>query len=495
MIELKELLMGITANTVKSEIQISGLALDSRCVVPGDLFFALPGTQCNGAQFVSDALARGAAAVLTECDAEALTEVSPVAEIINIEKLTDKVGEISARFYGAPSADMTLIGITGTNGKTSCAYFLNQALEWLGESSALIGTLGYGSWDKLQKTQHTTPDAITLQRILAEIKQTGAQYVAMEVSSHGLQQGRVNGCEIDVAVFTNLTHDHLDYHGDFEQYKAVKQQLFLRPELKSCVFNIDDSVGAEWFESSQGKCTAVSRHTGKADVYLEKVLLGDFGLDMVIHTPKGPCTLSNKNLFGEFNVENLLSVVAVLLELGFSVEQIESTIPKLKGVPGRLEKLPNQLSENQPAVFVDYAHTPNALDNVLRSCRNLVPDHGQVICLFGCGGERDKDKRPLMGEIAQRYADAVVISADNSRSENTLDIVKDILTGMSDSEHVKVIEDRAKAIDYAISLAGKGDLVLLAGKGAETTQTLSQGQFEFSDFQCALDTLNKRGLH
>ena len=501
MIELKELLMGIAENTESSGLLISGLALDSRYVISGDLFFALSGTQSDGRRYIGDAIQRGAVAVLVEKNHRAPNGAveGDAIPVIEIEDLAQKVSAISARFYGAPSQNMTLIGITGTNGKTSCAYFIGQALELLGEKGALIGTLGYGHWNKLQATQHTTPDAITAQKILFELNNDGVRYVAMEVSSHGLQQGRVNACDFDLAVFTNLTHDHLDYHSDFGQYKSVKKQLFLRPELKSSIFNMDDPVGREWCQNIDGHCLGVSRTKGNGEFYCASVRMSALGIELEIHTPHGACNINNKNLFGEFNVENLLSTVAVLTQLGFSMSQIEITVSKLKGVPGRLQgvgdELSSELSGNQPTVFIDYAHTPNGLENVLRSCRKLVSAQAKLICLFGCGGERDREKRPLMGGIAEQFADLVVISADNSRSEKTLDIVEGILAGIGDQARVIVIEDRREAIDYAISQANKEDLVLLAGKGAELTQTLSHGEFAFSDYQCALDVLNKRGLH
>jgi len=497
MIELKELLMGIAENTVNSELPISGLALDSRCVTSGDLFFALPGTQSDGCQYIGDAVQHGAVAILVEKNHGAPRQAVEEATVpvIEIEALAHKVSAISARFYGSPSEDMVLIGITGTNGKTSCAYFISQALEMLSEQSALIGTLGYGHWNKLQATQHTTPDAITVQKILSDLKSNGVRYVAMEVSSHGLHQGRVNACDFDLAVSTNLTHDHLDYHADFEQYKRVKKQLFLRSELKSSIFNLDDPVGSEWCEEIEGNCLGVSRTKDNAEFYCTNALMTALGIKLEIHTPQGVCKINNQNLLGEFNVENLLSTVAVLTQLGFSAPHIETTVSKLKGVPGRLQRVLNELPDSQPTVFVDYAHTPNALENVLRSCRNLIPTQAKLICLFGCGGERDKEKRPLMGGIAEQFADLVVISADNSRSENTLDIVEGIMGGMGDQARVTVIEDRREAIDYAISQANKEDIVLLAGKGAELTQTLSHSEFSFSDYQCALDVLNKRGLH
>lgn len=500
--QLKPLLEGIVEFDSSLNVEISGLALDSREVQGGELFFALPGGQDNGSKYIAAAIERGAVAVLVE---QSLYENAVKKDAAKTDEhgvpvfaavgLKNKVGEISARYYARPTRDLQLIGVTGTNGKTSCTYLLAQALDLLGQKSVLMGTLGYGYWNQLQSTKHTTPDAISVQKYFAEMKNENIRFGIMEVSSHALDQGRVGGCEFDIALFTNLSHEHLDYHQNFEQYRDTKKQLFLRPELQTIFLNSDDPVGRQWLgeivdANKSARCQTFG-HQVDADFSILDEQLSRAGIAVKIDTPQGICDLRNENLYGEFNISNLVAVTAMLVGLGFSNAQIEAVVPGLQGVPGRLQKLPG----TGPLVFVDYAHTPDALEKVLRSCGQLKSGTGKLICLFGCGGERDKGKRPIMGRIAEDFADEIIITADNSRNEETLTIIAEIMTGIKNKAAINVIEERAQAIGWAINSAAAEDVVVIAGKGAETYQILKQGVTEFSDFDHAAEALRLRGLH
>ena len=458
---------------------VTGITLDSRKVQPGDLFIALQGSCADGHEFVDAAIESGAVAIIRDALVRPDVEIRRQIQLIPVPGIRQCAGYIAASFYGNPSTSMQVVGITGTNGKTSCSHFLAQALnEDL--PAGVIGTLGNGLYGALQESVNTTPDPVGLQFLLAQFRDEGARYTVMEVSSHGLDQGRVQGVDFDSAVFTNLSRDHLDYHGDMERYGAVKRSLFTMPGLRNAVINADDQFGRELLDSLPEKIN-ICGYTleGRVDaaavmVAGEELRLGTTGLQMKVQTPWGN-SLVKSPLLGRFNASNLLAVLATLLMLDVPLELAVSRLAQLKAVPGRMESCGGQ---GRPLVVVDYAHTPEALKQVLIALR----EHGQQLwCVFGCGGDRDKGKRPLMGAVAEHYADQVMITDDNPRSENPEVIAAEILTGMQESAKATVCHDRATAIAAVIMQASAQDVVLVAGKGHESVQQIGDIKRPFSD--------------
>ena len=492
---LDQLLMGIADAQLAqargaARIVVSGLALDSRRVNRGDAFFALRGTQGHGIEFAASAVQRGAQVVLAEAP---VVEVEPLdVPLLWIDGLSDQVGEIAARFYERPTEAMRVVGITGTNGKTSCVQMLAQALTVLGHRAASIGTLGAGLHGKLLEGERTTPDAITVQRQFADFRDAGASHVAMEVSSHALEQGRVAAVDFEVAGFTNLTRDHLDYHGSMEAYGAAKARLFSWPGLQAAVVNVDDTFGASLSSGLPAGLQTLrvsSADLADADVVASAIVTSAEGLVFRLRTPWGVRTV-NSRLLGRFNVANLLTVAACLGALGESFEKIISALESLEPVSGRMSRLGGL--HGMPLVVIDYAHTPDALEQALAALRAHCA--GRLICVFGCGGERDAGKRPLMGEIAARLADVAIVTDDNPRGEDGDVIVEQIVAGMAASPSMAVERDRAKAIGQALQLARAGDVLLIAGKGHETYQETAAGKRPFDDMaiaHAALDRLTR----
>ena len=489
---LDQLLMGIADAQVAAapgagRIVVSGLALDSRRVRRGDAFFALRGTQGHGIEFAASAVQRGAQVVLAEAPA---VEVAPLnVPLLWIDGLHDQVSEIAARFYDRPAEAMRVIGITGTNGKTSCVQLLAQALTLLGHRTATIGTLGAGVHGQLREGERTTPDAISVQGLLADFREAGVSHVAMEVSSHALEQGRAAAVDFEVAAFTNLTRDHLDYHGSMEAYGAAKAKLFAWSGLQSAVINIDDAFGRELAAQlpADVKPLRVSM-TGEADAEIaaSAITTSAEGLAFHLRTPWGTRAL-NSQLLGRFNVANLLTVVACLGALGEPLERIVAAVEKLQPVNGRMSRLGGL--HGLPLVVVDYAHTPDALEQALTAVRAHCA--GRLICVFGCGGERDAGKRPLMGAIAARLADIAIVTDDNPRGEDGDAIVAQIVAGMASARSMTVERDRASAISHALRLVQSGDVVLIAGKGHETYQEGATGKRPFDDLAVAHAALER----
>ncbi len=487
---LSQLLQGLVDVSAENNRNVTDLAIDSRHVKPGDLFIAYQGLNVNGSDYVNDAIAAGAVAVIWE----PVSNIVPLqfakylqpgsgVSVFALKNLKAHVGEIASRFYGQPSRKMFIFGVTGTNGKTSCCHFLSQALN--NESPCgLIGTLGYGLYGDLKETNMTTPDPVSLQRHFKELQIAGAKNVAMEVSSHALDQDRVAGSEIDVAVFTNLSRDHLDYHRDIEAYGQAKKKIFDLPSVKTAIINADDAFGRQLLKNVSASKNCISygmqANGARPDVYASEINLSMDGVSFKVATPWGNGELKSK-LLGRFNVNNLLAVLSSLLVKGVSFEIALDLLQRVNTVPGRMERFAGD--ERKPLVVIDYAHTPDALQQVLLTLREHVK--GNLICVFGCGGDRDKGKRPLMGEIATQYADNVVITDDNPRHESPEEIINDILGetfGKAiDSKKVLVIHDRAAAIQEAITVAGPGDIVLVAGKGHEAYQLIGDEKTPFSD--------------
>ncbi len=481
---LSVLLAGHAVIDAAVDCEISGLSMDSRKVCAGDLFLACVGHQArHGHEFISDAIQAGAVAVAYELDDEvAILEQSDKVPMFGIARLGQQAGVIAERFYDNPSSDMFVVGITGTNGKTSCSQFIAQAL---GEEApcGVIGTLGNGLYGQLQMSEHTTPDAISLHGTLSEMYVAGARSVAMEVSSHGLEQGRVNGVMFDAAVFTNLSRDHLDYHGDMASYGRAKQRLFTLPGLRYAIINIDDSFGQMLLKSLSGDIQAIAytlndvESAGAVQTVRGTLLRqGLEGLSMQVISPWGEASFSSR-LLGRFNASNLLAVLALLVISGVPLSDAVQKLERLRPVPGRMECYGGY--NEKPLVVVDYAHTPDALHQVLQSLREHCQNALWVV--FGCGGDRDRGKRPLMGEIAQRHADYVVLTDDNPRHEDADKIIADIQAGLQPRQSVHVERDRAQAIAWAVTRAAAHDVVLVAGKGHENYQLIGDRKLAFSD--------------
>jgi UDP-N-acetylmuramoyl-L-alanyl-D-glutamate--2,6-diaminopimelate ligase len=466
-------------------VQPKRMVNDSRMVQPGDLFCAYPGEKTDGRAFIAQAVARGAGAVLWEQDGG---QWQPAWQVPNlpVPGLREKIGEIAAEFYGRPAQNLWMIGVTGTNGKTSCSHWLVQCLNALGIKAAVVGTLGNGFPERLSAATNTTPDPILLQHLLADFVQQGAEAVAMEVSSHGLAQGRVVGTKFDVAVLTNLSRDHLDYHGDMQRYAAAKSRLFDWPGLKYAVLNADDAFGAALALRMyrQGK-QVLTYGLNAGAVSCTALRFVEGGIVMEVMTPWGRAETSAM-VIGRFNVSNVLAVLAVLLASDIPLQRAVGALQHIRPVAGRMQQLGGG---DKPLVVVDYAHTPDALAKVLTALREQT--RGRLICVFGCGGNRDKGKRPLMGEVASRLADLVIVTSDNPRHESPRAIIDDIVAGMSGNYHIE--EDRAAAIDGAIRGARPGDVVVLAGKGHETYQHIGDDKLPFSDAEVAQRVLDGMG--
>jgi UDP-N-acetylmuramoyl-L-alanyl-D-glutamate--2,6-diaminopimelate ligase len=486
---LRELLEGI-ATIADGDIVVRGLTLDSRRVRAGDAFVALQGAITHGITFAPAVLAQGASVILSEGPAPAVSVSRESAEqgrTIWIEGLRKQVGEIAARFFDRPSAALHVIGVTGTNGKTSIVQLLAAALESLNARAATIGTLGAGLVGATQAGERTTPDAISVHALLAQFRDAGATHVAMEVSSHALEQNRVNAIEFEVAVFTNLTRDHLDYHGTMESYGAAKAKLFAWPDLRAAVINIDDAFGRELAANLPSRVQRLTYAIdAQANVGARNVRTSDDGLRFVLATPWGEGEITS-SLLGRFNVYNLLAVTACLGALGYTFAQIQNALTQLKPVAGRMNRLGGGAA---PLVVIDYAHTPDALEQALSSLR--AHTHGRLICVFGCGGERDAGKRPQMGSIAERLADDIIITDDNPRGEDGDAIVAQIVAGLTSARRANVQRDRASAIAQALREARAGDVVLIAGKGHEPYQEIAGRKFPFDDLDVARRALEGR---
>nr|WP_319526792.1 UDP-N-acetylmuramoyl-L-alanyl-D-glutamate--2,6-diaminopimelate ligase [Pseudomonas laurentiana] len=454
---------------------IRELTLDSRNVRPGDLFLAVPGTRVDGREHIADALARGAAAVAYEVDGASVLPLTDVP-LIPVKGLAAQLSDIAGRFYGEPSRLLDLVGVTGTNGKTSVTQLVAQALDRLGQHCGLIGTLGTGFYGALQSGRLTTPDPIAVQATLNDLKSQGARAVAMEVSSHALDQGRVAALAFDIAVMTNLSRDHLDYHGSMQAYEEAKARLFDWPNLRCRVVNLDDEFGRR-LAAEQGSSRLISYSLNDADasLYCREAHFDDDGVRAVIVTAQGERTLRSR-LLGRFNLSNMLAAVGTLLALDYPLDEILKVTPELDGPVGRMQRLGGG---GQPLVVVDYAHTPDALEKVLDALRPHAK--GQLVCLFGCGGDRDRGKRPLMAQVAERLADRVLVTDDNPRSEDPQQIFADIRAGFSDVTAAEFVAGRGEAIAQLIASVAADDVVVLAGKGHEDYQEINGQRHAFSD--------------
>ncbi len=464
------------------------LTVDSRAVRPGDTFVAYPGEARDGRDYIAQAIANGAVSVLWDADAYAWNARWRVPNL-GVPNLRRQAGVIASEVYGKPSAKLWTVGVTGTNGKTSCSHWIAQSLTRARHKCGVIGTLGSGFTGRLDAQANTTPDAVTLHGRLRKLARAGAKAVCMEVSSHGLKQDRVSGVEFDVALLTNLTRDHLDYHGTMRRYRAAKARLFRWPMLRHAVLNLDDAFGLE-LAQMRAPARAQTRHSGETLGYGfrapparlrvprvegRNLQLGLNGLSFDVTTPWGRATVRSA-MIGGFNAANLLGTLATLLVSNISLERAVSALEKVSPVPGRTERYGGG---RVPLVIVDYAHTPDALEKVLQSLRQVAGVHARIVCVFGCGGDRDRGKRPMMGAVAGRLADRIVLTSDNPRTEDPTTIIADIAEGISGP--YEQITERRLAIRSAITQARRGDVVLVAGKGHENYQEAGGVRRRYSD--------------
>jgi UDP-N-acetylmuramoyl-L-alanyl-D-glutamate--2,6-diaminopimelate ligase len=479
------------AQTLLGDLQAHGvnatrLAVDSRRVQPGDVFLALPGTHVDGRAFIADAIARGAAAVLAEAGLK--VGADGTVPIVAVENLAVHAGEIAHLVYGRPSEQLWLCGVTGTNGKTSVSQWIAQAMAAFDCKCGVIGTLGNGFPPNLDESPNTTPDAVSLHATLARFVREGAVACAMEVSSIGLDQGRANGAHFDAAVFTNLTRDHLEYHGTMAAYGAAKAKLFEMPGLNAAVLNLDDPFGVELAARLKGRVPTIGytlADAGGTDRVLRATGLTQTGLGTSFALDG---VHFSAPVIGRFNAANLLAVIGALLAGDESLQDIAAVLPRIAPPPGRMQTLGGA---DAPLVVVDYAHSPDALEKALATLRETaVARGGRLVCIFGCGGDRDAGKRPQMGAIAERLADRVVVTSDNPRSEEPQAIVAAILAGMQTRPAVEA--DRGAAIRAAITQADARDVILLAGKGHEPYQEIAGVRLPFSDRATASDALAQR---
>ena len=481
-----------TALAILEQLRAKGvvaarLTTDSRRVQPADVFVAYPGAQVDGRNFIPQAVARGAAAVLAEAGKGLASDQVPLLEVTGLAVMA---GELAHLVYGRPSENLWLAGVTGTNGKTSVTQWIAQALDALRHRCAVVGTLGNGFLDALDESPNTTPDAITLHAALAAFVAAGAQACAMEVSSIGLDQGRVNGAAFDVAVFTNLTRDHLDYHGSMEAYAAAKEKLFDAPGLQAAVLNLDDPMGVSLVAKLKGRVhvigyalNAAPASFGDEILVAENLRLDAAGVEFELRGVKFAAPV-----VGRFNVSNLLAVTGALLARKECLADIAAALRTLRPPPGRMQALGGV---HQPLVVVDYAHTPDALEKALGVLHEAAAARGgKLVCVFGCGGDRDPGKRPQMGAVAARLADRVLVTSDNPRSEDPLQIIAAIVAGMPTPGFVE--PDRAQAIASAVATADARDVVLLAGKGHEPYQEIRGRRHPFSDLEVARSALAGR---
>ncbi|MGF6756537.1 UDP-N-acetylmuramoyl-L-alanyl-D-glutamate--2,6-diaminopimelate ligase [Paraburkholderia sp. GAS42] len=464
------------------------LHADTRSIAAGDVFLAYAVDGADNRPFIDNAIERGATAVLVQ--PENFTAAIDPATTLAVPALNELAGSIASAWYNDPSDAMLVVGVTGTNGKTSCSQWISSALTAVGTRCAIIGTLGSGMPGQLVHTGFTTPDAPQLQRSLAQLRDAGAQAVAMEVSSHALHQGRVNGTSFDIAVFTNLTQDHLDYHGTFAAYEAAKVRLFDWPGLRCAVINRDDEAGRRLLANAKGKIRTIGYGIEKthenaladASLVASNVRATATGTAFHLTTSEwGDADIEVATL-GAFNVSNLLGVLGALLAADVRFDAALKELEKLEPVNGRMQRLGGRLQNDEPLVVIDYAHTPDALEKTLDALRPIaVARGGELVCMFGCGGDRDATKRPLMGAIAEKFADAVVVTSDNPRSEDPASIIDQIVAGMKDASKARRIDDRASAILHAIRHAAREDVIVLAGKGHEATQEIMGRKRAFSD--------------
>lgn len=468
--------------TLKNDPELTQMTLDSRAVQAGYLFVAIKGHQTDGRQFISQAIVNGASAVIFEkdfLDEHLQVTYQGNVPLIGFYQLSEHLSTLAGTFYQQPSEKLTLAGVTGTNGKTTVAQLLAQWTQILGRKSAVMGTVGNGLYGQVKEAVNTTGSAVEIQSALADFVAQGADFAAIEVSSHGLVQHRVEALHFSAVIFTNLSRDHLDYHHTMENYAAAKKRLFCDLHNDLQIINADDAIGTAWL-AELPNAVAVSAnpdsqlHQSKW-LKATQIQFKSDGVHIQFASSWGNGKL-HSHLIGAFNVSNLLLVVATLLALGYPLTDLIRTVSQLKGVCGRMEMLS---VPNHPTAIIDYAHTPDALEKALQAAR--LHCHGKLWCIFGCGGDRDGGKRPMMARVAEQLADCVIVTDDNPRTEDAKQIVAEILTGFAQLDKINVIHDRAQAIQTALKTAMENDVILIAGKGHEDYQIIGKTKYHFSD--------------
>ena len=474
---ISSLLQGIAVVPSVFDVTVHGLQTDSREIRPGDAFIALGGARTTPEQYVDQAIAAGATAVFLEVDQPAECYERQKALVVPVPDLRKQLGRIATRFFDHPSRHLRVIGVTGTNGKTSVSHYIASLLQAAGTPCGVLGTLGYGMPGNLQPATHTTPDVVQVNRVLDRIRAQGGRAAVMEVSSHALDQGRIDKLAITGAVFTNLTRDHLDYHGTMQAYGEAKASLFLREELHFAVINFDDPFGRQLYEQLEGQCDRLrySLHEAQTELWLKQFTPTATGFRALVDGQWGEFEIEVPVL-GSFNASNVLASLATVLTLGVPLGTAIQACAGLVPPPGRLERFSGEQGQQ---VVVDYAHTPDALANALAALRPHT--RGRLICVFGCGGDRDRGKRPEMAREAEKRSDVVIVTDDNPRTEAPEAITDDIVQGFSSTECYQIIHDRADAIARAVELAGPEDMVLVAGKGHEAYQDVQGQKLPFSD--------------
>ena len=473
---------------IPSDLEITGLVMDSRDIRPGDAFVAIAGFGAHGLGFVEQARERGAAIILFEPPAP--DDLPAPADAIAVPGLRARMGEMANQFHGAPSKAMTMVGVTGTSGKTSTVQLIAQAFEKIGVRTGTIGTLGVGLYGQEVATGFTTPLVLPMHKMLAELRDAGAKAVAMEVSSHALDQGRVDAVHYDIAVFTNLTRDHLDYHGDMESYGAAKAKLFSRPGLRAAVINRDDAFGRRLLDGLRSPVRGIGISASgdvAADIAATGVTLDARGIGFDLRIGDRTRYVQSP-LLGRFNIDNVLTVAGVLLAEGRGFGEIADVLESLQPVAGRMNRLGGD--GVLPLVVIDYSHKPDPLEQALQSLRAHLK--GQLTCVFGCGGDRDRGKRPQMAAIAEKLSERVIVTDDNPRTEDGDAIVADIVAGFAKPDAAIVLRDRRAAITRAINEASAADIVLVAGKGHETYQEVAGVKHDFDDMAVARELLEAR---
>lgn len=466
-------------------IALTDIQMDSRLVQPGSLFLAVKGHDLDGRKFIEQAVARGAVAVIYDNPDDFLPP-SVSVPCIPMPLLSEKISQLAGIFYEQPSHALKLVGVTGTNGKSTTTHLIANWAELLGEKGGLMGTLGNGRFGQLTATENTTGSPVTIQQTLAGFVKSDVHVAAMEISSHGLDQHRVSALSLAVAVFTNLSRDHLDYHHTMEAYAAAKYKIFRMAKPENCVLNADDTTAREWLKRMPHavafSCQPLVRKTGRF-VYASDIQYLARGFSFNVHTSWGDGRIEAP-LLGEFNVSNLLAALSSMLVLGYDLQTLCALAPQLKTVTGRMECFG---AHEQPTVVVDYAHTPDGLDKALQAARQHCT--GKLYCLVGCGGDRDTGKRPQMASIAERLADQVILTDDNPRTEDPAQIIADMQAGLQHPDKVQVEHSRPKALDLALAHASAGDVILMAGKGHEDYQIIGKEKHHYSDRETVMQRL------
>ena len=487
---LRDILPVQLQNNKWSDLRVTGLAVDSRKIKAGDCFLAYPGHAVDGRAFIANALQQGATAVLAE--AHDLHVDSSAQPVVAVPGLKQHLGDIASAFFGDPSRQLQLVAVTGTNGKTTVTQLIVQALQLSGVTSGVMGTLGNGIPGRLEDTANTTPDVVETNRLLRDMLDQGARAVAMEASSHGLVQGRLDGLTLHTAIITNLSRDHLDYHGSMEAYRDAKALLARNSTLQHLALNADDPVVAGMAaDAAPGVKLMTFSLNAESDVSIKagSIEFHQYGIRLRVRMGAEEAVIDSP-LVGEFNASNLLAAAAGLVALGVSLADACGALSRVEPVAGRVQRVnPGQRSD-APAVVVDFAHTPDALEKVLTALRRHCS--GRLWCVFGCGGDRDTGKRPLMGAMVARHADEMVVTSDNPRTEKPARILADIVKGIPAGRSFQVIENRNQAVEYAVLNAAAEDLILLAGKGHEDYQDVQGVKHPYSDVSAAQQALDKR---